>query len=95
MSSPTPEYEAARKRAEAKIGFYIHTIVYVLVNAMLITLDLTGSPGKVWFYWPLFGWGIGLALHALKVFGNHGRGTPGWKERMIEREMAREQHEAS
>jgi len=96
MNTESPEYQTAKKRVEAKIGFYIHAIVYGGVNALLMTLDLTGSPGKVWFIWPLFGWGIGLALHALKVFGPQSGGTPNgattWKEKMIEREMARGQN---
>lgn len=73
--------EAARRRAEELQGFYIHLVVYVLVNAGLFAINaLTRGPGDGWwFYWPLAGWGIGLLIHFavtfLGVFGED------WKER--------------
>ena len=83
-------YEQAKKRAEAKIGFYIHLLIYACVNGILMAVDLTSSPEKLWFYWPLAGWGIGLFFHGIAVFhqpaarGHHNS----FKERMIEKELA-------
>lgn len=34
----------ARKRAEAKLGFYVHASVFVLVNLLLIAVNLLTSP---------------------------------------------------
>src|SRR4051794_9375813 len=48
----------AEKAVKAKIGLYIHILVYVLVNAGLAAINLSTSPDKIWFIWPLFGWGI-------------------------------------
>jgi hypothetical protein len=50
---------------EEKRGFLIHLIVYVLVNAGLITLNLLVVPEFIWFYWPLLGWGIGVTANYL------------------------------
>ena len=52
--------EAARPR----LGFYIHLAVFVLVNALLVAINLVGSPDHLWFQWPLVGWGLGILLHA-------------------------------
>jgi len=30
---------------------------------MLITINVLYSPGEIWFFFPLLGWGIGLASH--------------------------------
>jgi hypothetical protein len=61
--------------------------VYVLVNAFLILIDIVTSPGDYWFFWPLLGWGIGLVLHAVSVFGlGHWLG-PEWEEKKIEEIM--------
>lgn len=79
--------EHARRRVEERLGFYIHAIVYVLVNAVMIGIDLTNNPDNTWFYWPLAGWGIGLAAHAMRVFGSPG--TSSWKEKMIDKELRR------
>ena len=81
-------YQKAKKRVEAKIGFYIHLAVYVGVNILLIIINLVTSSEYLWFKWPLIGWGIGLFFHALGVFAFTGRSSI--KERMIEKEMEKE-----
>jgi hypothetical protein len=58
----------ARKRAGAKLGFYIHASVFVLVNLALFAINGQVSPSVRWYVWPLGGWGLGLALHGLAVF---------------------------
>jgi hypothetical protein len=80
-------YENARRRVEAKFGFYIHLVVYVAVNILLVVLNLRYSPQYLWFPWPLFGWGIGICFHALGIFVFPSGSAI--KERMIQREMKR------
>jgi hypothetical protein len=53
-------------------GFFIHALVFVAVNALLIVVNLIASPGFYWFYWPLLGWGIVLAAHGYLVFRRRG-----------------------
>lgn len=62
-------YLAARERAEAIQGMYIHLLVYVVVNAGIFGINwvTTGGDGPWWFYWPLLGWGIGVLIHLLTV----------------------------
>ena len=48
-------------------GFFFHFSAYVLVNAILIAVNLIFTPDKLWFYWPLLGWGIGILAHGLAV----------------------------
>ena len=81
-------YQKAKKRVEAKIGFYIHLAVYVGVNTLLIIINILTSTQEFWFKWPLIGWGIGVFFHALGVFTFTGRSSI--KERMIEKEMQKE-----
>lgn len=78
-------YEKAKKRVEAKIGFYIHLAVFVGVNLLLIVINLVTAPGHLWFRWPLMGWGIGLFLHGLGVFASFKGDSI--KKRMIEKEI--------
>ena len=80
-------YERAKKRVEAKIGFYIHLAVYVGVNALLIIINLASSPQYLWFKWPLLGWGIGVFFHGLSVFVFSGNQLKAVKKKMIEEEM--------
>jgi hypothetical protein len=48
---------------EAERGFLTHLIIYIIVNAFLIFINLYTSPKSLWFPWPLAGWGVGLAFH--------------------------------
>ncbi|MFC1952844.1 2TM domain-containing protein [Chloroflexota bacterium] len=62
-------YEEAKKRVEAKKGFYMHLVSYVVVNIMLIIIwAFPAGGGYPWFLWPLGGWGIGLIMHFIQVF---------------------------
>ena len=80
----SPELEhLARKRAGAKLGFYTHALVYLVVITGLSLLAF--SQGKSWALWPAAGWGLGLLMHGLGVFG-WGPGNA-LRERMTEREL--------
>jgi hypothetical protein len=81
-------YKKAKKRAEAKIGFYIHLAVYITVNIVLVAVNLLTYPQYIWFKWPLMGWGIGVFFHAMGVFVFTGKSAI--KEKMIEKEIMRE-----
>jgi hypothetical protein len=83
MSEQETRYQNAKKRVEALKGFYVHLTVYVLVNLLLFTINMLTSPDSLWFYWPLMGWGIAVALHALRVFSPGGRFGAEWEERKI------------
>ena len=55
--------QAAVKRLEAKRGFRVHFMVYLLVNALLVAIWLMNGGEYFWPVWPMAGWGIGLAVH--------------------------------
>lgn len=85
---PSPEERSARKQVNRLRGFYHHLVVYAVVNAGLAGINLLASPGRLWFHWPLLGWGIWLALHALRAFaGRRCLGTE-WEERKLREFLA-------
>jgi 2TM domain len=62
------EYQRAAselRTEQERIGFIVHAVVYALVNALLITINLVYVPAVIWFFYPLIGWGIGLLMHFL------------------------------
>ena len=81
----------ARKRAGAKLGWYIHAAVYVVVNLVLFGMSQHAFGTRGWSVFPLLGWGLGLVLHGVSVFvlGSGG----GLRERMVEKERDRLQRE--
>lgn len=83
-----PEVERARKRVKAIAGFYRHFAVYVLVNLFLIAMQYFNlDPGERFLKFSTFStaffWGIGLAFHALSVFGPNIFLGHDWEERKI------------
>ena len=60
--------QQARKRARVKLSFFGHLAIYLVVNLVLLALNLLTSPESIWFYWPLLGWGIGVAAHGITVY---------------------------
>lgn len=76
----------ARRRVGMKMGFYIHALVFVLVNLGLFALNrYTG--GERWAIFPLLGWGLGLAIHGIVTFISlQGEGL---RDRMLRSEMER------
>lgn len=82
--SPEEIDHLARKRAGAKLGWYAHAAVYVLVNLFLFSVSLYGFGSRRWSLAPLLGWGLGLALHGVAVFVL-GSGS-GLRERMVQKE---------
>jgi len=82
-------YNRAKRRVAQIKGFYIHAAVYVLVNAVLIGINLLTAPDHIWFFWPLLGWGIGLAAHGLSVYGLGGFLGAEWEERKIQEIIAK------
>lgn len=88
---PTPDIDdierLARKRAGAKLGWYIHLLVYVLVNAGLFAMSEYAFGTRHWKLAPLLGWGLGLALHGISVF-LLGSGSS-LRERMVQKERER------
>ena len=82
----------AHKRAGAKLGWYVHATVYVLVNLFLFASAYFGLRSRPWNPYATLGWGLGLALHGVSVFVL-GKGS-GLRERMVaqERERLKREH---
>lgn len=84
--------QRARRRVALKKGWLIHALVFVLVNAGLWLMSQLGGWHEAWQMhrggfrvFPLWGWGLGLAIHGLVVlFKLQGDGLT---ERMVEREI--------
>jgi hypothetical protein len=80
------EYEAARAEylTRRKQKFFEHLRSYLIVNLVLCIVDLVTS-GGVWFFWPLFGWGIGVAFDASDTFWPKERDIDRGARRLLEK----------
>jgi hypothetical protein len=81
----------AHKRAGAKLGWYVHAAVYVVVNLVIFALSSHGFGSRPWSVFPLLGWGLGLALHGISAFMLGAGGE--LRERLVDRERDRLQRQ--
>lgn len=66
IKSALAEYDRYRKR-----DFRNHFVIYCIVNAFLVVLNLfTRDPGETgfWAIFPMLGWGIGIAMHGFGTY---------------------------
>ena len=69
----------AKERVEKLKGFYGNLISYCCVIPVLIFINLK-TGGFQWFWFPMFGWGMGVTFHAIETFG-YGKS---WEEKKIQ-----------
>ncbi|MCJ7933999.1 MAG: 2TM domain-containing protein [Chryseobacterium sp.] len=79
-------YKKAQKRVKEIKGFYSNLISYCIIIPFLIFINLYTHSKNHWFWFPVLGWGIGLASHAFQVFGI----GESWQEKKI-REIMNQQ----
>ncbi|MDT0559158.1 histidine kinase [Ichthyenterobacterium sp. W332] len=85
-------YVRARKHVEEVKEFYYSVISYCIVIPFLIFINWYTSWNFKWFWFPMFGWGIGIAFHAYKVYVNDGMLGRNWEQRKIEQYMQEEEN---
>jgi hypothetical protein len=89
--SPEEIERLAHKRAGAKLGWYVHAMLYVVVNLFIFAISRYGFGHRPWSVFPLLGWGLGLALHGISVFFLGA--SSGLRERLVQQERERLQRQ--
>ncbi|QSW87906.1 MULTISPECIES: 2TM domain-containing protein [Flavobacterium] len=93
-------YNNAYKKVKRLKGFYSHLRVYIIVNLIIIVANINkdiftegihASALSDWrTYSTAFFWGIGLAAHALSVFGRDLFFSSDWEQKKIQKYMEKE-----
>ncbi len=91
METIDPVYTEAKRHVKQLRGFYRHAFIFVLVIGFLTALNLMTNPGRWWFQWIAFGWGIGIIAHGLSVFVFSGVFGQDWEKRKVQEYLARRQ----
>jgi len=82
-------YNRAKKKVDKIKGVYTHAIVYVVVNVLLLLMIYAGY-ANVTEFWNLgsfstaIGWGIGLLVHGVSVFGRNFVFGANWEEQKMQ-----------
>lgn len=89
-SSPSQQQEAeAFEHVRRLRGFYLHVARYAMVTAALLAINLFATPHGMWALWVVAGWGLGVLLHASRVFRPAGVLGPQWERRQVEKRLGR------
>ena len=60
----------AAQRVEEITAFYVHAVIFAIINLLLILINVTITDDIWWAHWVIIGWGIGLAAHGFAIFGH-------------------------
>lgn len=69
--------------------FYVHLFRYILGVLILLAINLITSPQHLWVFWVMGGWGLGILMHASRVFGPAWLLGPAWERKQVEKKLGR------
>ncbi len=93
INKNSEQYQNAEKKLGEIKGFYIHLVIYLLVNIFIIIQNYRFSESILnsIFNWSVLGtgffWGIGLFSHWSRVFGKNIFFNKKWEEKKIKEFM--------
>jgi 2TM domain len=80
--------EEARRFVQRKRRFYTVLVVYLALSLLWFAIDmLTGD--DLWFYWPVLGAGLIVAVIGIAMFGLGGLFGGDWERRQVDRYLER------
>ncbi len=82
-------YYKAQQRVKEMKDFYGNLVSFCVVIPFLIFINYRTYWDFQWFWFPLFGWGLGLTIHGFSIFGY----GAAWEERKIQEIMEKEQQQ--
>jgi hypothetical protein len=69
--------------------FYTILGIYVVLSLMWFSIDMADGTENLWFYWPMLGTGIGVAITGVALFGIGGLFGTDWEKRQVDRYLER------
>jgi len=76
-------YVRAVEKVEKLKEFYQNIISYCIVIPFLVFINLRFTPDFHWFWFPMFGWGIGVVFHGLDVYDYNPILGKNWENKKI------------
>lgn len=81
--------EDARRHVRRKRIFYTVLGVWIALSLMWFTIDLLDDSSSFWFYWPMLGTGIGVAITGVVLLGIGELFGADWERREIDKYLRR------
>jgi TctA family transporter len=81
--------EAARRFVRRKRRFYTVLVVYLALSLLWFVIDLLTGTDDLWFYWPVLGAGVIVAVIGIAMFGLGGLFGGDWEQRQVDKYLER------
>jgi hypothetical protein len=85
--------EEARRYVRRKRILYTVVAIWLVLSLMWFTIDLLDDSSSFWFYWPMLGTGIGVAITAIVLLGMGGLFGVDWERRQMDKYLQRRDDE--
>jgi 2TM domain len=81
--------QAAHRFVQRKRRFYTVLVVYLALSLLWFVIDLLTGTDDLWFYWPVLGAGLIVAVIGIAMFGIGGLFGADWERRQVDRYLER------
>jgi uncharacterized membrane protein YccC len=83
--------EEALRHVRRKRIFYTVLGIWIALCLMWFAIDMLDDSSSLWFYWPMLGTGIGVAITGIALLGIGGLFGADWERRQIDKYLSRRQ----
>jgi 4-hydroxybenzoate polyprenyltransferase len=81
--------EEARRYVRRKRIFFTVLAIWIALSLMWFLIDMRDDSSSVWFYWPMLGTGVGVAITGIVLLGVGGLFGADWERREIDKYLRR------
>ena len=81
--------EQARRVVQRKRRFYTVLVVYLALCVLWFVIDMLTGTDDLWFYWPVLGAGLIVAVIGIAMFGIGGLFGADWEQRQVDKYLQR------
>jgi TctA family transporter len=81
--------EEARRWVRRKRRFYTILAVYLALSVLWFAIDMLTGTDDLWFYWPMLGAGLIVAVIGIAMFGIGGLFGGDWERRQVDKYLER------
>ena len=85
--------EEARRYVRRKRIFFTVFAIWIALSLMWFLIDMRDDSSSVWFYWPMLGTGIGVAITGIVLLGVGGLFGADWERREVDKYLRRKGNE--
>jgi two-component system, LytTR family, sensor kinase len=82
--------DEARRWVRRKRNFYRIVVIYLVLCVLWFAIDMLTGTDDLWFYWPMLGAGLIVAVIGIAMFGIDGLFGSDWERRQVHEYVQRQ-----